>query len=133
MIDLGFRYLALKVNGAAAPPSSLVAYLNAEGPMQAVMWNVPNKSWEFDPGVATAFLFEEDRISQRERVDRVEAEQIAREHLDTKLPTEDQLRQICAAGLALWTQKEDLSGSFEDDDFPDGVWKPEDDEPPGQS
>lgn len=99
--------------------------------MQAVMWNALEKAWRFDPDAATAFLFDENLADQRERVDRAQAEQVARDNLHNELPSEDELRQICAAGLAAWMEEEDLSAEFEDDDedFADGVWQPEDDEP----
>ncbi|MFG1607072.1 hypothetical protein [Actinoplanes sp. NPDC049265] len=115
--DAGFVYLAVKESDVSDRPSSLIAHLiTLNGPVQAVVWNVQSKTWTFDPSTAAAFLYDFDFFDKRFKVDRTQAEHVARSDLQTELPSEDALRAICSAGLAAWMEKEDLSAEFEDDD-----------------
>jgi hypothetical protein len=115
--DAGFVYLAVKESDVSDRPSSLIAHLvTLNGPVQAVVWNIQSADWTFDPSTAAAFLYDFDFFEKRFKVDRARAEQIARDNLQTELPSEGDLRAICTAGLAAWMEKEDLSAEFEDVD-----------------
>ena len=128
--DLNFGYLAVKENSNSDRPSSIIAHLvDIDRPLQAVVWNVKVQAWEFNPRTAAAFLYDEKYFDERFRVDRAEADRIAQDVLHTPLPSEEELRQICAAGLAARTEQEDLSADFDDDE---DDWDAEDDSPADQ-
>ena len=116
--DAGFGYLAVRESDTSDRPSSIIAHLVAlKGPLQAVIWDVRKSAWTFDPTTAAAFVFDDAFFDKRFHVERDEAERIARQILHSELPTEDELRRLCAAGLAAWMEEEDLSAEFEDDDW----------------
>jgi hypothetical protein len=99
MLDLGFGYLALMARDESGRITSMAAHLQvSEGPLQAVIWNVPLRAWTYDPEVAAGFLFDDRYFDRRSIVDRPTAERIAREVLLTELPSEAELRKICESG-----------------------------------
>ena len=115
MIDLGFAYYAVTDEDDADRINSLFARLAvSEGPLQAVIWHVGKQAWKFMPGVAAELLFDDRLWDQRHEVDRSEAERIAREILGTELPSEEELRRMCADGLSRWDFKTDPDGNFVD-------------------
>ena len=101
VLDLGFGYYALLSRDGSGRVVNIAAHLQvSEGPLQAIIWNVQLRAWTYDPEVAGQFLLDDQYFDRRTVIDRSAAEQIAREILHTELPSDAELREICAAGLA---------------------------------
>ena len=99
MLDLGFGYLALLSRDGSGRIVNVAAHLQvSEGPLQAVIWNVPAQAWMYDPEVVAQFLFDDQYFDRCSVIDRAAAERIARDVLQDKLPSEAELRRICEAG-----------------------------------
>ena len=100
MLDLGFGYLAVMAFDMSGRVTSMVAHLRvSEGPLQAVIWNVQQKAWQYNPKNAARFLYDDRYFDRGRRLERPEAEQVARDILHTDLPSDEELRRICAEGL----------------------------------
>jgi len=83
-------------------PTSLIAYQSpARGPFRAVIWSDPRKAWIYAPAIAAARLFDDQYQDSHDPVDRATAEQIARQHLGTELPGEEELERMCQEGQRL--------------------------------
>jgi formylglycine-generating enzyme required for sulfatase activity len=114
MTDRGFGYLAILDVEGSGRPTSIAAYLqSARGPVQGVIWNVPLQQWTFRPSIVAKFLFDDDYDDRGPAIGRDEADALAAE-LGTRLPTEAELRAICADGLSRWDRKKDPDGLFID-------------------
>jgi hypothetical protein len=75
------------------------------GPLRGVIWSHLNRDWIWAPGPTAKWLYDDSLQDQRSQVDRTEAERVAREALGTTLPTEEELRRICAEGDATRTDR----------------------------
>jgi hypothetical protein len=84
---------------------SIVAQLiEASRPLQAVLWSVRRKDWIYGPGPAARFLYDEQYWDRVRTIGRQEAEQIARDVLQTELPSEERLQEMCQEGERMgWT------------------------------
>ncbi len=93
--------MVLKSDGSGRA-TCVISYLQAaEGPLQAVIWSVPRHSWIYAPALAVRFLFDDEYDERSKRVERPEAESIARELLGTELPTDEELRRLCEEGARM--------------------------------
>jgi hypothetical protein len=94
-----FSYQAFLKAEDSPEVTTVVAYsAPAHGPLQAVLWHVARQQWIYAPAIAAGLLFDDPEDGSSMKVNRVTAEQIARDHLRTQLPTPAALRSMCAEG-----------------------------------
>jgi hypothetical protein len=99
MTDQQFGYQAVLKSDMSGMTSSLIAYqVIQDNPFQAVIWSAPRKAWIYAPGLAVAMLYDDKYQGRRKQVDRITAEQIAREALHTELPSEEVLQAMVEEG-----------------------------------
>ena len=99
MTEQEFDYRAVVKPESPSRVWSLIAYrVPTDGPFEAVIWSVPRKSWIYAPELAVRFIFDDQYRDKSRRVDRPTAERIARETLQTELPTETTLEAMCEEG-----------------------------------
>ena len=99
MDELEFHYKALLKSDMTGEVTSVLAYdMPLDRGLQAVMWSGPRNAWIYAPGIVTAYLFDLDYEDRTRELDRQQAEQLARETLQTELPDETTLREMCAEG-----------------------------------
>ena len=97
-----FDYRAVLKSDMSGQVTSLIAHqVTAQGPLRAVIWSVPRKAWIFASAPAARFLYDERYFDRTKPVDRPTAEQIAREALQTELPTEETLRTMTDEGIQM--------------------------------
>jgi len=111
LLDAGFGYWGIRRADEPDQTTSLIARLRvSEGPLQAVVWDTRSSAWRFSPGMAAHFLYEASNFQRSVSLDRPSAEDVARNHLGTELPSEEELRKICAEGLSRWDRENDPDG-----------------------
>jgi hypothetical protein len=95
-----FSYQAVMRGKSSQEVSSLIAYQSgAKTRFRAVIWSVPRRQWIFAPGITAGLLFDQDELrDETVPVNRATAEQMARDLLQTELPTETTLEDLCTAG-----------------------------------
>jgi hypothetical protein len=100
-----FDYRAILRSDESGQVVSIVAQLiEASRPLQAVLWSVRRKAWIYGPGLAVRFLYDEQYWDRVRTIDRPEAEQIARDLLQTELPSTERLMELCQEGERMgWT------------------------------
>ena len=100
-----FDYRAIQKSGELGQIVSIVAQLiEVSRPLQAVLWSVRRKAWIYGPGLAVRFLYDEQYWDRTRTIDRPEAEQIARDVLQTELPSKERLMELCQEGERMgWT------------------------------
>jgi hypothetical protein len=97
-----FGYHVVQKSKTTPDPSSVIAALVQAGqPLRAVMWSVPRKTWIYAPAIAAGLLYDDQYQREVHPIDRATAEQIARDHLQTELPSEETLREMCEEGARL--------------------------------
>jgi hypothetical protein len=94
-----FGYYALFRTSKTEAPVGLITRERSTGPLRAVLWNHRLREWTFSPEIAAPILYDDQNSDRFERVDRPQAEEIARS-LGTELPTETELHQIIEQALA---------------------------------
>jgi hypothetical protein len=114
MIDLGFAYYKIMSDDLSRVTSMIAELGVSDSPPQAVTWDVPKMVWRFSPRTAAYFLFDDRNSDRTTEVDRAEAERVARTELGTELPSDDELRRMCAEGMNRWDVKNDPDGLFID-------------------
>jgi hypothetical protein len=102
MTDNQLRYSTYSQRNEAddseGPPTSIVVTDRTPGPIQSVMWIPGNPgTWKFDRALISP---DWDNLDVLHRVDRAEAERIAREFLGTELPSPEEFHRILAEGRA---------------------------------
>ena len=113
LLDSGFGYFAVHPVDAPERVTSIIARLkDIDGPLQAVVWDTRAEAWRFSPGTAAFFLYDERNYNRSFALERPAAEEMARESLRVDLPSEEELRRICAEGVSRWDQEEDPDGFF---------------------
>jgi hypothetical protein len=105
MTDQKFGYQAVLKSDMSGAVTSLIAYqVILDNPFQAVIWSVPRKAWIYAPGLAVPMLYDDKYQDRRKQIDRTTAEQIARETLQTELPSEETLQLMVEEGERMgWT------------------------------
>jgi hypothetical protein len=83
--------------GPAEAPLNLIAVAEGRGPLRAVAWHYPTKTWTFQPRVADAILFRDTDEDRTRWVDRATAEHEASRFASIPLPTAEALTAICRA------------------------------------
>ena len=79
--------------------TSLIAYTAPlREPLKAVMWHAARKEWIFAPGLAARPLFDETYPDESIEVDRTAAERVAREQLQTELPSVERIAEMYEEG-----------------------------------
>ena len=125
-----FGYYALMGDFGSSKVTSVLAAFSTGGPAQGVVWDVRAKAWRFDSGAVAYYLFDDQNFKMSYQVERPDAERLVRDVLHAELPSEDELRQICADGFAVWLkEEEELEDGDEDEDLENEVFDDEDDEP----
>jgi hypothetical protein len=105
MTDQKFGYQAILKSDMSGDTTSLIAYqVIQDNPFQAVIWSVPRGAWIYAPGLAVAMLYDDKYQDRRKQIDRITAEQIAQEALQTELPSEETLQTMIEEGERMgWT------------------------------
>lgn len=99
MSEPDFSYRAFLKAEDSPEVTTVVAYsVPAHGPLQAVLWHVARQQWIYAPAIAAGLLFDDPEDGTSMKVDRMAAEQLARDRLRTELPTPATLRSMCAEG-----------------------------------
>ena len=99
MTNQQFGYQAILKSDMSGAVTSLIAYeVQNQSAIRAVMWSVPRKAWIYAPAIAATFLFDPDYQERIRPLDRAEAEHVARETLQSVLPTEQTLLQMLDEG-----------------------------------
>ena len=99
MDETKFDYRAILKSDESGQIVSIVAQLiEVSRPLQAVLWSVPRKAWIYGPGLAVRFIYDDQHWDRVRVVDRPEAEQIARDSLQTQLPSVEHLLEMCQEG-----------------------------------
>ena len=88
--QLGYR-VVLKADMSGAVTSVIAYEVQTTQPLRAVLWSVPRQTWIYGPQMAGTFLRDPNYRERVARIDRAEAEQIARETLRSELPSEQTL------------------------------------------
>ncbi|WP_091555058.1 hypothetical protein [Micromonospora pattaloongensis] len=81
----------------ATEPSGMIAVRGWSGALHAVIWDVPDRAWGFNPTLAAPWIFDDQYADRQRLVSRQDAERIARERLGTELPSEQELLRMCLA------------------------------------
>src|SRR5688500_6462876 len=102
MMDNQLRYSTYSQRNEAddweGPPTSIVVTDRTPGPIPSVMWIPGNPgTWKFDRALISP---DWDNLDVLHRVDRAEAERVAREVLGTELPSPEEVHRILAEGRA---------------------------------
>jgi hypothetical protein len=82
--DIAYQALMLETGSPAV--TSLMAFTDKES-FQAVMWHATRHEWIYAPGIAVGLLYDDEYADEQITVDRPTAERLAREHLQTELPS----------------------------------------------
>jgi hypothetical protein len=99
MTDTEFGYQAIMKSDMSGVVTSLIACeVQNHQALRAVMWSVPRKAWIYAPAIAATFLFDPDHQERIRPLDRAEAEHVAREILQSVLPTEQTLLEMLDEG-----------------------------------
>ena len=99
MTDTEYGYQAILKSDMSGTVTSLIAYeVQNHHSLRAVMWSVPRKAWIYAPAVAATFLFDPGYQERIRPLDRAEAERVAREILQSVLPTEQTLLEMLDEG-----------------------------------
>jgi hypothetical protein len=99
MTDPKFGYQAILKSDMSGAVTGLIAYeVQNYHSLRAVMWSVPRKAWIYAPAIAATFLFDPDYQERIRPLDRAEAEHVARDILQSVLPTEQILLQMLDEG-----------------------------------
>jgi hypothetical protein len=97
-----FDYYVVYKQGSTSEPSSLIAaWLEDDTPLRAVLWSVPDQEWIYAPAIAADVMYDDMTLETRAPIDRETAERIAREHLGTSLPSEEELHRMNEEGARL--------------------------------
>jgi len=76
------------------PTSVIAAWIDGDRPLRAVIWSRLDDSWIYAPAIAAARMYDDQYRDTITPIDRATAEQIARDHLGTTLPSEEALVRI---------------------------------------
>ncbi|MFD0747615.1 hypothetical protein ACFQ1L_41820 [Phytohabitans flavus] len=96
-----FAYHVVYRHRAPGPIVNLIAeWVESRTPLRAVLWNVPQARWSYEPGIAARTIYGDVEMEKTEPVDRATAERVARDVLGQELPTEEELHRICAEGAS---------------------------------
>ena len=99
MDPLGFTYMKVLSTDDPADVGSVLAYrLGTDRHLQAVIWNATRRIWMYAPAIAGQFVYDPELLDLATEVDRALAEQIARETLNSELPSEATLEAMCEEG-----------------------------------
>ncbi|BCJ53283.1 hypothetical protein Asp14428_47580 [Actinoplanes sp. NBRC 14428] len=99
MTDKPFDYQAVLKADMSGTITSLIAYqVLPDSPLQAVIWSVPRKDWIYAPALAVPILYDHKYQGRTRVIDRLVAEEIAREVLRVELPSETALLEMCQEG-----------------------------------
>jgi hypothetical protein len=99
MAEAGFGYQAVLAQDNSITVVSLIAFeVRSDGPLRAIIWDVPRRAWVYAPDPAARFLFDDRYFDRTRSVSRDEAEQIAVDSLGSVLPREDELHHMCDEG-----------------------------------
>jgi hypothetical protein len=99
MTDTTFGYQAVLKSDLSGTMTSLIAYeVQSHRSLRAVMWSVPRKAWIYAPAIAGTLLNDPDYQERVQRLDRAQAESLAREILQSELPTEQTLAEMFDEG-----------------------------------
>ena len=101
MVGQWSYHLVFKDEKTPVPISMIAAWAAAREPLRAVMWSPPRSVWVSGPEVAARRLYDDQYQGTTQPVDRATAERVARETLGTKLPAEEELREIISEGERL--------------------------------
>jgi len=97
-----FAYGTMVRSDGSGRVASVLAFQSpANLPLRAVMWSGRRKAWIYAPAIVAMYLFDEEYMDRTARVDRSTAEETARSVLNTELPAEETLRQMCEEGERL--------------------------------
>lgn len=99
-----FDYYVLYKRNTTQAGNLIAAWMGEDVPLRAVMWSHEHQEWVYAPATAAVRLFDDRFQEMFARIDRRTAEQIALERLESPLPEEDTLRQICLEGQRLGHQ-----------------------------
>lgn len=91
-------YHAVQRRRRTHPTSIIIPWMLVGQPLRAVIWDSPRQAWTYDPTTAETLMFDDHFQEEVRPISRTEAEQIAREHLGTELPSEEEIRRICEEG-----------------------------------
>jgi hypothetical protein len=80
------------------PVSVIAAWIEADQPLQAILWSYPDRTWIYAPAVAAQRLYDDQYQETVRPVDRKTAEEIASTALGSELPDEQTLTQMCQEG-----------------------------------
>jgi hypothetical protein len=103
--DLGFDYRSVLESETSDRAISIIAaqVLPATS-LRAVIWSDPRQTWIYAPGPAARFMYDDQYLDRTKNIDRPTAERIARETLQTQLPSEETLQAMCDEGQRMgWT------------------------------
>lgn len=78
-------------------PVNLIAEGFSTGPLPAVAWHHPTRTWAWQPNAALEILYLNDHRHRTRRVDRETAEREATRFAAAPLPTPAELTAICRA------------------------------------
>lgn len=97
--ETDFGYQAILKSDMSGAVTSLIAYeVQSTAPLRAVMWSAPRKAWIYAPQQAGTFLRDPNYRDRVRRIDRAEADRLARETLQSELPTEQTLLEMLEEG-----------------------------------
>jgi hypothetical protein len=98
-VNLEFHYNVVLNSDESGQVTSLIAYqISTERPLRAVLWSVRRKQWIYAPEIAADVLFATHAMDRTHVIDQETAEQLAREVLQTELPDEAVLQEMCDEG-----------------------------------
>jgi hypothetical protein len=96
--DAPFEYLAILTSDLSRT-SSLAAYFESvDEPLRGVIWSAREQRWVYRPASIAHFHGDPQDERRTRVIDRDEAERLAQDELKTVIPSEDELRLICAKG-----------------------------------
>ncbi len=92
-------YTALTAADESGRVTSVLAYQTIDRRLlRAVMWSGRRQTWIYAPRIVANYLYDLEFQDRTKSIDRTTAEHLARETLQTELPTEDVLLAMCDEG-----------------------------------
>ena len=101
MTPIRFDYYTIHpTEDRTTPPGGMIALEVTTGPLRTVFWDPIDRTWIFDREAGGIFLLDDRRSEAVTRIDRSQAETIAREVFRTTLPSEAELHRMNEEGEA---------------------------------
>ncbi|AGZ46811.1 hypothetical protein AFR_42785 [Actinoplanes friuliensis DSM 7358] len=97
-----FLYRAFLEAKGSPEVTSLIAYsMPHQEPLRAVVWHATREEWIYAPATAARLLFSDEYADESMEVDRMTAESMARQYLQSELPSPEKLMEMSDEGIRM--------------------------------